>query len=1127
MSEMKETSRLINDGWRFVKMPSGSTLQEAEAAEWRRVDLPHDWLIWQAEDLYETADAWYRRTLTPEETEAPVVILRFDGVYMDCDVLLNGERVCSHAYGYTAFDADLTGRLREGSNELTVHIRHQSPNSRWYSGSGIFRDVTLLRLPEAHLVPDGLYVCPRRRGETWEVDLAAETTGSETLRCTLRDPDGRTVAEGCFGPGEGTVRGTLRLKEAGQLWSPSRPALYTLECAYGSQEIRCRVGLRETVFDPDTGFWLNGEQMKMHGVCMHHDLGALGAAFHEKAARRQLRIMKEMGVNAIRTSHNPPAARYLDLCDEMGLLVVDEAFDMWERSKTEFDYARFFPEQEEADVARWVRRDRNHPCVVLWSIGNEIYDMHADARGVEWTRILRDQVERHDPAGNARVTFGSNYMPWEGAQKCAEALPLPGYNYGEMLYEEHHRLHPDWVIYGSETSSMLSSRGIYHFPASQPILSDADLQCSSLGNSTSSWGAKDLGACIVNDLNTPFTLGQYLWSGFDYIGEPTPYQTRSCYFGQADTAGFPKDSYYLIQSLWADRRMIHIGVTWDWNPGQLIDVRVMTGCAAAELFVNGRSLGRQEINQRDPKRCLAAWQVPFEAGELLAVGYDETGREICRELRQTPGEPASLCVEAEDEFLRADGQDLTFLTVSVRDAAGRPVENARNRVQVRISGGARLMGMDNGDPTDPDGYKVSSKRLFSGKLLLIVGSNGRAEDARISLNTTDGLQTEYLLPVRPARILPGTSCLETIPEPASGEEGTVPLRRIEIRPEAGTEMDPAHPEIAFTWEKIPGNSALNYLKWEVTNEAGIPTPAVELREEGNRILLRGRGDGSYYLRALCGSAADHPEQISQREVRVLGMGTAGLDPYEFVSAGLYDLSSGEIGSGNEKGIAFARFGRSMVGFTQVEFGRAGSDRLTLPIFALDGSRYEIEMYLGNPEQGGRLLTRLSYQKPSIWNVYQEETWTLPEVLRGTQTICFAMTEKVHLKGFRFERQSRAWQAQRACDADTVYGDSFDRAGSAVVNIGNNVTLLWEDMDFGDRETVGLTLEGRTPLQSNAITLRTENDAGETVTDLIPFRGDRRETQTFRVKVCGGKARVSFIFLPGSRFDLYGFRFFRE
>jgi beta-galactosidase len=611
-------TRLINGGWEFLKLPNGSSITDAKSSSgWVPVDLPHDWLIWQADNLYESADAWYRRSIRMDADLPPVCLIHFDGVYMDCDILLNDEVIDSHAYGYTAFTTDLSSRLHPGMNEVMVHIRHQSPNSRWYSGSGIFRDVTLLFLPESHIVPDSFYIVESKDDETWNIAVTAETAGGSDIpfQFDLLDRELNTAATVCGRSSGSSVSAVLHLPDA-HLWSVSSPYLYTLRWQYGEQTGVRKIGIRSIRMDPDSGLYINNESIKLKGVCLHHDLGALGAAFHEKAARRQLKLMQEMGVNALRTSHNPPAEKMLDLCDELGILVVDEAFDMWERSKTEFDYARFFPTWEERDVASWIRRDRCHPSVIMWSIGNEIYDVYADIRGAEVTQMLKEQVEFHDPARHAAVTFGCNYMPWEGGQRCADILKTAGYNYGENLYATHHRQHPDWVIYGSETGSILSSRGVYHFPIEKPIMSEADLQCSALGNSNTSWGASDLRHMIVDDLNCPYSMGQFIWSGIDYIGEPTPYHTRSCYFGQADTACFPKDPYYLFQSIWGTAPVLHIGVTWDWNPGQLIDIPVMTNCAAAELFLNGESLGRKTVDLSDGDQCLPLWKTAYIPGVL-------------------------------------------------------------------------------------------------------------------------------------------------------------------------------------------------------------------------------------------------------------------------------------------------------------------------------------------------------------------------------------------------------------------------------------------------------------------------------------------------------------------------------
>ena len=1114
--------KLMNDGWEFLKRPNGSTFEEAKDADtWEPIDLPHDWLI-GGRDLYESADAWYRRRLDAE-TVPEACILCFDGVYMDCDVLLNGEVICTHAYGYTSFMADMTGKIRPGENEIHVHIRHRSPNSRWYSGSGIFRDVFLLTLPENHLVPDSFYLTEQKQGDTWTLHVQAETAGADGVMfcCAATDDAGREIGRAQTESKDGRICCTVDLRDA-EAWDLDHPTLYTLRYTYGEEEGSLRFGVRTTEFSPEKGFLLNGRQVKMKGVCLHHDLGALGAAFHEKAARRQLLLMKEMGVNALRTSHNPPASKLLDLCDELGILVDDEAFDMWERPKTEYDYARFFPEHEAEDVARWIRRDRVHPSVVMWSIGNEIYDMHADERGTEVCVMLMNQVRSHDPEGHGAVTFGCNYMPWAGGQRCAEAVKTVGYNYGENLYEEHHRKHPDWVIYGSETASVLSSRGIYHFPMEKSIMSESDLQCSALGNSNTSWGATDLRKMIVEDLNCSFSMGQYIWSGIDYIGEPTPYHTRSCYFGQADTACFPKDAYYLFQSLWSDRKMLHIGVSWDWNPGQMIDVPVMTNYSRVELLVNGRSVGIKEVRQDDAAKCLPVWKIPFEAGELRARALDTDGKVLAETLRKTSGETAKLILTAEEESLKGDGHDLAFITVQALDGDGNPVENARNRVRITVSGGAYLLGTDNGDSTDTDSYKQNNRRLFGGKLLAIIGSDGTAEDAVITAVSTEGFRAGLRIPVTPAAKIPGTSCLQRIPDLPG--DSLIPVRKIEICAEGSRRLTKDHPSCTFRWKQLPEEAKGEPVQWLVTNDAGIISPFAAVQAEGDRITVTAAGDGSFRLRALGGNAKDHPEIISEIEFSAEGIGSPALDPYAFISAGLYDLHEGDIGTGNEKGIAFSREGESMAGFSRVDFGKAGSDTLILPVFALNGDPYEIELFDGDPRKGGRLITVLHYEKPSIWNVYQEETYQLPERLQGLHCLCFRMRDKVHLKGFRFARQSRAFSRLAAGEADTVYGDAFRREGTAVRGIGNNVSLCFEEMDFGNAKECDLMIRGRTDLPVNSITLHIRNGNGEETTGVADFLGTGGAEQHFRIRTPGGMCSVTFVFLPGSAFDFESFRF---
>ena len=1115
---------LLNDGWTFAMLPSGSSFHDAENAAYAPVDLPHDWLIWREDDLYRTADVWYRRTIRQPEGHDPVVILRFDGVYMDCDIMLNGQQIATHPYGYTAFDVPLTGKLLPDGNVLFVHIRHQSPNTRWYSGSGIFRDVTLLTLPEDHLIPDSLYLREYQENGRWKLDVSAETAGEkeQPFSCAVYDqtsaPVSRTQGK-CEG---GKAEATIPIPDA-KLWSPEDPFLYRLEVSYGAQTETYKIGLRSVLLDPDRGMLLNGKHIKLKGVCLHHDLGALGAAFHPKAARRQLELMKRMGANAVRTSHNPPASAFLDLCDEMGILVVDEAFDMWERPKTEYDYARFFKAWYRIDVASWIRRDRRHPCVIMWSIGNEIYDMHADYRGTEVTKLLADEVRKHDPEKHAYVTFGCNYMPWEGGQRCAAHVDAVGYNYGEKLYQQHHAAHPDWVIYGSETASVLSSRGIYHFPMGQSIMSDADRQCSALGNSNTSWGAESLPRILTEDRKNAFSLGQFIWSGIDYIGEPTPYHTRSCYFGQADTACFPKDSYYLFQSFWTETKMIHIGVTWDWNPGQMIDVPVMTNCCEAELFLNGKSLGRKKADPNDPDLCLPAWRIPFVKGEIRAAGYSADGRILCEDRRVTPGETDHLVLNCEDPCLLSDGWDITFVTVAAADRLGNPVENARDRIRAEVSGGGRLIGTDNGDSTDPDSYKSDCRRLFSGKLLLIIASNGKQEDVTVRVSRTDGKTDRITIPVQSAPVRQGISWSQEAYHKRLPE--MVHARRIQLRPLDSTTLGPDNPSCRFSCQILPENATDAVIAWQVTNAAGIESPYAEIKEENGTVTVRVRGDGDYYLRALC-TENGCCTFISQIEFSASGLGSPALDPYEYLSAGLYDIHEGEIGAGNEKGVAFARDGESMIGFSCVDFGKTGSDTLTADIFALDGAPYDLEFTAISTEGEKKISCTLRYQKPSIWNVYQPQTWQLQQRLTGVCSLLFRMKDKIHLKGFSFEKQQNAWILHAAGSADTIYGDCYTRSGSAVTSIGNNVTLAWKEMDFGGAGEVLIEISGKTKLAVNTVSLRIKNEHGDETAAAADFRGTGEETQVFRISVPAGSCTVSFVFLPGSSFDFYSFRFIR-
>lgn len=1156
--------RSFNEHWTFWKTTLESTLEQAREKQslFKPVEIPHDWLIYDTENLYEDSCGWYCRHFNMTDfSQKERMIIRFDGVYMDSTVYLNSQKVGDWKYGYSTFDMDLTDFLHQGENELMVQVRFQAPNSRWYSGAGIYRNIWIQTCPEAYLPMDGTYISTRPCKEGYileaETEVAGRVTSESRCRYRLCRQDGTEIDLGWQQWTKDGKVGITAMVATPKLWDIDSPELYELQVElYQGQDNKpldsqkMAVGFRTMEFIPEKGFFLNGRKVAVNGVCEHHDLGALGAAFHKSALERKFRILKEMGVNALRSSHNMPAPEWMDLADKMGFLVMDEAFDMWERTKTTYDYGRFFKEWAERDVRSWIRRDRNHPSLMMWSIGNEIYDTHADEHGQEITKRLIQYVRCHDPKENAPITIGSNYMPWENARKCADIVKLAGYNYGEKYYEEHHKEHPDWVIYGSETASIVQSRGIYHFPLSQSVLADEDEQCSALGNSTTSWGAKSLEKCITDHRDPEYVCGQFLWTGFDYIGEPTPYHTKNSYFGQIDTAGFPKDAYYVFQAEWTDVKkspMVHLFPYWDFNPGQRIDVRACTNAPSVELFVNGKSCGIQKIDHAHGKRLLGDWQVPYEPGEIVAVAYDECGNEIARDSRHSFGDSVSLMVTPDRKMLHADKDELAFLTIQMADANGYAVENAVDYVSVDIQGTGRLLGMDNGDSTDTEPYKTNVRKLFSGRLLAVIGTTGEAGEIKVTVSAT-GMEPVSL--TLTSALLDGeTALIDSKSEPLEYQNITaekqidcqmdaelpaiVPVRKVELTAQDGQTFTAEKRELLVRAQIYPETATDTELIWKVVNDGGVDIGFAKIEEiqaDGHLHMAKvtALGDGAFRVRCMSRGSREHVTVISSLEYRAEGLGQAFLNPYEMISAGLFTDTVGEVGNGNEKGIATARDGVSGVVFSNVDFGEYGSDTITMPVFALSSDRYDIDIWIGKPyETGSRLLDTVVYQKPSIWNTYQEETWKLSERICGVVTIAFVLKAKVHIKGFSFLRYEKAFCRLEAAKADRIYGDSFRREDGAVKDIGNNVTFEFENMNFGKEGTNQIAICGQTPLSVNTIHIHFTDKTGETVNRIVEFIGSEAcEEQKFAIETLSGEGKVELIFLPGSRFDLFSIQFGR-
>jgi len=1112
---------LFNDHWEFAKTPLNSSLENIQ--QWSAVAIPHDWQIYQTENLYENGIGWYKKEFQLE-ADYENLFLQFDGIYMDSTIYVNGQLAGEWKYGYTTFQVDMTAFAHAGTNEIVVKVVYESPNSRWYSGAGIYRNVYLVKKQGQFLTWNGTYVTPIKESDTnWRVEIDTELTleTAATLKQELYDPEGELVGSLTQEVNTPEASGVLQIQSP-KLWDIEQGNLYTLKTellidgkVLDQEEVR--FGFRTIEMSPTGGFVLNGKRIKIQGACQHHDLGALGAAMNKTALKRQMDILREMGVNAIRTSHNMPAREVMELADEMGFLVQSESFDCWERPKTKYDYARFFHEWVAKDVANWVRRDRNCPSVIMWCIGNEVYDTHANAeRGMELTTMLKNLVETHDPKGHAPVTLGSNYMPWPNTRKSADLLKLTGYNYGAKYYDEHHAMHPDWIIYGSETASTVQSRGIYKFPLSQSVLADDDEQCSSLGNSSTSWGAKSVEACILSDPD--YSLGQFIWTGTDYIGEPTPYHTKNSYFGAIDTAGFPKDAFYMYKGEWTNYQeapFVHIFPYWDFSPSQTIDIRVASNAPKVELFFNGDSLG---TFTKTSTQLVGNWQLPYEPGTLKAVAYDNMGNAIAEAVQSTFGDAAKITLKADKMELFANGEDMVFVEIGAEDADGNPVANANNRVEVTVTGAGRLVGLDNGDSTDFEAYKGTTRRLFSGKLLAMIASKDMDGPVHITVKSPELPTANLQLQALASNVPTGASTVwtENIQTDFPQE---IPIRKIELISEKGTKLDENLQSVEVYSQLLPLNATYQDITWRVTDKAGIDSNIVELVQLApDRVKLTALGDGTFYLRCMAKNGAEKVRLISQLDFTITGLGEAFLDPYGFIAGGLYSVSNIELTNGNDRGVATDRELVSHVGFEKVDFGEVGADTITLPLFSLMPEPFDFEVWEGMPGEGEKLAT-LHYDLGSQWNTYREKMYTLPRRLKGITTLSFVFTHKVHIKGFSFQKIEKAYEQISAKNYDYLSGDTFTVGADAIEGIGNNVSLKFENLNFSAGASK-LQICGRTPLPKNSIRIQ----IGES-NQLVEFeQSDAYDVQEFELEPISGQQDVTFIFLPGCQFDFKWFKF---
>jgi len=761
----------FDQGWRFHlgDVPGAQDPAFADAA-WRALDLPHDWSIEGPFSEQNPAGVaggalpggvgWYRKTFTvPAADSGKVVFVEFGGVYRNSEVWINGHSLGKRPYGYSSFRYELTPHLRyRARNVIAVRVDNsQQPNSRWYSGSGIYRHVRLVTSDPTHVAGWGTYITtPLVSVDSSHVSIRTSVRNERqveqpiVLSTVVYDSAGREVAAIST---MGRIAGDS-VAELVQDLTISRPVLWSLERPYlyrAVSRVTCgnrlcdtystRFGVRSFVFRADSGFFLNGRHVKIRGICLHHDLGALGAAVNTRAIERQLQIMKAMGANALRTSHNPPAPELLDLTDRMGFIVMDEAFDMWKKEKTPFDYHLDWDAWHVRDLSDMVLRDRNHPSVFIWSIGNEVMEQwnNGDSTAAPIARELAGIVRALDPT--RPITQAANNGSPQNPVFHAGALDLLGHNYHHEVWKDFPTQYPGEKFIITEAMSALNSRGVYGQPSDSVAIyytpyeknrgpqPPTNGRLSSYDNSHAFWGSLHEESLRLFE-HYPFLSGIFVWQGIDYLGEPTPYgwPARSSYFGAVDLAGFPKDPFYLYQSVWTEQPMLHLLPHWNWTQGDTIDVWAYTNAEQVELYLNGAFLG---VRRKTESVSHLMWRVAYKPGTLRAVAR-QNGIVTTTAVVRTTGVPARVALAADRARIRADGEDLSFVTITVRDRRGLAVPTAQPLVRLRISGGARIVGVDNGDEISHTSFQAHQVRLFNGKAVVIVRAGRKKGTATLT-----------------------------------------------------------------------------------------------------------------------------------------------------------------------------------------------------------------------------------------------------------------------------------------------------------------------------------------------------------------------------------------------------------
>ena len=780
-SQLRNTI-LLDDNWQFINEEVvGAEKPETSTANWETISIPHDWaikgpfdkeidkqMVRVTQDMENKAKertgrtgalphigiGWYRKTFElPEFGNGKKALLIFDGAMSDAHVFINGEKVGNWPFGYNYFYFDISEQIKKGENILAVRLENLPFSSRWYPGAGIYRKVEIIVKDEVNFQQWGTFVTtPFVSDDVAKVNIKSNINGENVKVVTeIKDAKGKVVTSNTSDEVFGNMVEQNIAVQNPKLWDIETPYLYTAHSKlYQNNELKdeliTRFGIRSVEYKRGKGLVLNGKATKFKGVCLHHDLGPLGAAVNKAAVKRQLTILKDMGCNAIRSSHNMPSHEQLELCDEMGFLFLAETFDEWAKPKVKNGYNRFFDEWAEKDVVNLVRATRNHPSIVMWSSGNEVPDQWGN-EGVKRAKWLQDIFHREDPT--RPVTVGMDQVANTLKNGFGAIMDIPGLNYRLPLYNEAFERFPQGFILGSETASTVSSRGIYKFPVEQFKQKQYDdFQSSSYDLEACNWSNVPDDDFVWQD-DYDWVIGEFVWTGFDYLGEPTPYNevwpSRSSYFGICDLAGLPKDRYYLYRSRWNTKdETLHILPHWNWEgrEGEVTPVFVYTNYNSAELFVNGKSQGIQKKNKEtNQHRYRLMWMdVKYEPGTIKVVAFNDEGKPVAEKEIHTAGKPHHFELTADRKIITADGKDLSYVTVTVVDKNGNVCPNANNQLNFKVSGNGKFKVVCNGDATSLEMFHLPTMKTFSGKLVVTVQSLKTAGDINLEVSGK-GLKT--------------------------------------------------------------------------------------------------------------------------------------------------------------------------------------------------------------------------------------------------------------------------------------------------------------------------------------------------------------------------------------------------